>query len=87
MKANHDAIKQLLLTARGQVDGLIKMVDDDRYCVDISNQLLAVTAILKKANREVLKAHLEGCVQSALSQEDGQTKIQEIVNLLDKMMK
>lgn len=87
MQANHEAIKRLLLTARGQIDGLIKMVDDDRYCMDISNQLLAATAILKKANQEVLKAHLEGCVRTALTQEDGQAKIQEIVSLLDKVMK
>ncbi|MBQ8535869.1 MAG: metal-sensing transcriptional repressor [Clostridia bacterium] len=87
MQANHEAIKRLLLTARGQIDGLIKMVDDDRYCMDISNQLLAATAILKKANQEVLKAHLEGCVRTALTQADGQAKIQEIVSLLDKVMK
>lgn len=87
MRADHDAVKRLLLTARGQVEGLLKMVDDDRYCVDISNQLLAATAILKKANQEVLRAHLKGCVQEAMTKPGSQEKIDEVVALLDKMMK
>ena len=87
MQANHEAIKRLLLTARGQLDGLLKMVEEDRYCMDISNQLLATTAVLKKTNQEVLTAHLEGCVRNALSSEERETKIDEIVRLLDKLMK
>lgn len=87
MQANHEEIKRLLLTVRGQMDGLIKMVDEDRYCVDISNQLLASIAVLKKANQQVIKAHLEGCVRNALSQEERQIKIEEIVRLVDKLTK
>ena len=87
MQANHEAIKRLLLTARGQLDGLLRMVEEDRYCMDISNQLLATSAILKKANQEVLKAHLEGCVRNALSQEEREIKIDEIASLLEKLMK
>jgi DNA-binding FrmR family transcriptional regulator len=63
MKADHEKVKSLLKTARGQIDGLIKMVDDDRYCMEISHQLLAVQAILRKADREVVKAHLQSCVR------------------------
>ena len=51
MKADKEKVALLLKTARGQLDGLLKMVEDDRYCMDISNQLLAAQAILKKANR------------------------------------
>ena len=50
MQADHEAIKRRLKTARGQIDGLIKMVEEDRYCLDISNQLLATQALLKRAN-------------------------------------
>ena len=60
MKADHDQVTRLLKTARGQIDGIIKMVEDNRYCMDISNQLLATQAILKKANRQILQAHLQG---------------------------
>ena len=54
MKADKEKVALLLKTARGQLDGLLKMVENDRYCMDISNQLLATQAILKKANREVV---------------------------------
>jgi Uncharacterized protein conserved in bacteria len=87
LQANHDKIKKLLLTAKGQMDGLIKMVDEDRYCVDISNQLSATAAILKTANREVLAAHMKGCVVEACESGDIDEKIAEITRLLDKWMK
>lgn len=48
MKANSMDINGLLKTAIGQLHGIQKMVEDDRYCIDISNQLLAVQSILKK---------------------------------------
>ena len=41
MRADHEKIRRLIYTARGQLDGILKMVEEDRYCVDISNQLLA----------------------------------------------
>jgi len=46
---------QLLKTARGQIDGIIKMIEEGRYCIDISNQILASQALLKKSNLEILK--------------------------------
>ena len=51
MKADRDKITRLLKTARGQMDGILKMVEEDRYCVDISNQLLATESIMRKANK------------------------------------
>lgn len=47
----------LLKTARGQIDGIIKMLENDRYCIDVSKQILAVQALLKKTNLEILKNH------------------------------
>ena len=85
MLADHKKIGNLLKTARGQIDGLLKMVDDDRYCVDISHQLLATTATLKKANREVLKAHMDHCIADALSGEsqiDKEEKLKELSELM-----
>ena len=46
MRADKDTISRLLKTARGQIDGILKMVEDDRYCMDISNQVMATEAIL-----------------------------------------
>ena len=44
-----------LKTARGQIDGIIKMIEDDRYCIDVSNQIFASSAVLKRANLLILK--------------------------------
>lgn len=87
MKADKAQVSRLLKTARGQLDGLLRMVEEDRYCIDISNQLLAVEALLRKANREVLIAHLRSCVQEAVNEGDAQCKIEEIVSILEKMSK
>lgn len=87
MKADHEKVKTLLKTARGQIDGLIKMVDDDRYCMEISHQLLAVQAILRKADREVVKAHLQSCVREAFAEGKEEEKIDEIINLVEKLTK
>lgn len=85
MKADKKQIKRLLSTARGQINGILKMIDEDRYCVDISNQILASQAILSRANKEILKAHLMNCVQNS-SGEETKEKIKEINNLLDKVL-
>ena len=87
MRADKDTIFRLLKTARGQIDGILKMVEDDRYCMDISNQVMATEAILRKENKEILKAHMKGCVQSAINSGDGEQKIDELVELIDKLAK
>ncbi|MGI6169825.1 MAG: metal-sensing transcriptional repressor [Christensenellales bacterium] len=87
MRADKAKTTRLLKTARGQLDGLLKMVEEDRYCIDISNQLMATQAILKKINRQILHTHLEGCVQEAIPTQDGQDKIQEIMDIMDKLSK
>ena len=88
MQADKDTVTRLLKTARGQLEAVLKMIDDDRYCIDISNQILATEALLKKANREVLRAHLEHCVKDALqSGNGGKEKIDELMNILEKMNK
>ena len=51
MQADKAKINRLLKTARGQIDGILKMVEEDRYCMDISHQLMATEAILNKANK------------------------------------
>jgi len=57
-----------LRTARGHLDGVIRMVEDDRYCIDLLHQLSAVQGALERVRREVLEAHLRGCVPEAVSE-------------------
>lgn len=87
MKADKEKISRLLKTARGQLDGLLKMVEDDRYCIDISNQLLATQAILRKANNEVIQAHLHCCVKEAFELGNENEKIEEIMDIIYKLSK
>ena len=83
MRADKQTVTRLLKTARGQLDGILAMVEADRYCVDISNQILA------KVNKEILKAHLRGCVRDALETGggDAEGKIDELLRVLDKLDK
>ena len=87
MRADKTKVTRLLKTARGQLDGILKMVEDDRYCIDISNQLMATQAILRNVNKEILHSHLDGCVQEAFEKDDARKKIEEIVNIIDKLSK
>ena len=87
MKADKPAVLNLLKTARGQLDGIIKMVEEDRYCIDISNQLLATQSILKKTNKVVIQAHMDHCVREAVQSGNADEKLNEIMILLDKMTK
>ena len=61
MKAQKGDISHKLKIARGQLDGILQMVDEDRYCVDISNQILATQALLRSANQQILQAHIRTC--------------------------
>ncbi|MCY6960081.1 metal-sensing transcriptional repressor [Clostridium brassicae] len=79
--------EQYLKTAKGQIEGIIRMIDDGRYCVDISNQIIAVEALLKKANSQILKQHLNHCVRDAFLHDKGEEKVDEIITILDKLMK
>lgn len=87
MMADTKTVLRLLKTARGQLDGIIKMVEDDRYCIDISQQVMATEAILNRTNKEILAAHLKHCVQEASSPEERNQKIEEFVQTLGRILK
>ncbi len=88
MMADHKSVTRMLKTARGQIDGILRMVEEDRYCVDISTQLMATQALLARINADVLKAHIEGCVTSAIESGDEDlkaAKLAEIERVVDKL--
>ncbi len=82
---DHRATARLLKVARGQIDGVLKMIDEDRYCMDIVTQLLSLEAILKKCRGEVLENHLKSCVKNAKDEEDLNQKIDELITVLHRM--
>jgi len=85
LRADHDQVTRLLKTARGQIDGILKMVEEDRYCLDVSNQIMAAQSVLKRANRMVLSAHMECCVREAVTGGEPEEKLQELSKLLEKL--
>lgn len=87
MKADKKTVIRLLNTAKGQIDGIINMINDDKYCIEISNQILSSIAILKRANIEILDAHLNSCVINANTKEEKEEKMSEISELLKKVIK
>lgn len=84
---NKQQVLNLLKTSKGQIEGVIKMIEDDRYCVDISKQILAVQAQLKKANLKIIDQHIKHCVKEAFKEGYGDEKINEIIELIDKYAK
>ena len=82
---SHKALA-LLKTARGQIDGVLRMVEDDRYCIDVSKQVLASIALLKKANMVILRQHMDTCVKDAIRTDMGTEKIDEITTILEKYL-
>ncbi|MEA4919893.1 MAG: metal-sensing transcriptional repressor [Clostridiaceae bacterium] len=86
MRADKAKVLRLLKTASGQIEGVVKMIEEDRYCLDISNQVMAAESVLKRANREIIKAHMSGCVREAKTDAERDEKIEEILKLLEKLM-
>jgi DNA-binding FrmR family transcriptional regulator len=80
-------VMDLLKTSKGQIEGIIRMMEEGRYCVDISKQILSVQALLKKANLKIIDQHIKHCVKQAFQEGRGDEKIDEIIELLDKYAK
>ena len=85
MKADNDSTIRKIRIARGQLDGIIRMIEDDRYCIDISTQLMSTLSLLKNVNREILQAHIRSCVKEALETDMENPKIEEALKVLEKM--
>jgi DNA-binding FrmR family transcriptional regulator len=69
----------------GQVRGLARMVEDDRYCIDIVTQIAAVRAALRKAEEEILREHVAHCVEHAISSGDKADQRRKVAELMDVM--
>ena len=85
MRYDKQKMRHLIHTAQGQLNALSETVEKDGYCIDISNQLQASIAVLKRANREVISAHIQGCVKEAVNTDKAEEKIDEILKLLQRM--
>lgn len=69
----------------GQIRGITKMIDDDKYCIDILNQVKAVKNAITSVEGKILKTHLKECVKDALKNEkEFDVKVEEILKTLKR---
>ncbi|MPZ38334.1 MAG: metal-sensing transcriptional repressor [Rhizobiales bacterium] len=71
----------------GQVRGLARMVEEDRYCIDIVTQISAARAALRRAEEEILRDHVAHCVEHAIAsgnKRDQRLKITELIDVLSR---
>ncbi len=78
------SLMRRLNRVEGQVRGIGRMVEEDRYCVDILTQVSAVQSALDALARELLEHHLHGCVQHAVKSGDGDRAIAEALAVIRK---
>jgi DNA-binding FrmR family transcriptional regulator len=87
MATGHPKILTRLSRIEGQVRGIARMVEEDRYCIDILNQMQAIKAALKKVEEEILKGHASHCIAHAIksgSVKDQTEKFSELVELFSR---
>jgi CsoR family transcriptional regulator, copper-sensing transcriptional repressor len=86
----HQEQLEFLKKIEGQVRGIQRMIQDQRYCVDIMTQVHSVIGALYRVENEIFKKHLDGCVISALkgkSELEKQRKVEEVVDLISRFRK
>ena len=86
---NQDALKRLK-TIEGHMRGIIRMVEDDAYCIDVIRQIQAVEAALNKVSSKILEDHLNSCVITAIQGNDKKERervLKEITEVFDMSTK
>ena len=81
------AVLKRLNRIEGQVRGLARMLEEDRYCIDVVTQISAVRAALRRAEEEILRDHVSHCVEHAINsgdKKDQRRKISEIIEVLGR---
>jgi len=87
MKANRDEALRRLRRIEGQVRGVQRMVEEDRYCIDILTQLAAIRAALDKVGVQILDAHARGCLTAAIESGQSEVAIDELIESLERFIK
>lgn len=85
MHEEREATRRRLRRIEGQVRGITRMIDEDRYCIDVLQQLQAVKAALAKVEDAVLKDHSATCIESAIHSGDPKAQREKFSELVDLM--
>jgi len=83
-KDTHERITHRLKIARGHLDKVIRMMEDDDYCIDVMHQLQAVEKGLEQTGNLLLENHLKGCVAESIKKGKAEESIAEIMQVFKK---
>lgn len=86
-RENKDRLLNRLSRIQGQVGGIARMVEEDRYCIDVLTQIQAVRAALGKVETEMLRDHLGHCIEGAIvsgDRDEQRQKAAELIQLLER---
>lgn len=81
------ALTDRLKKIEGQIRGVSRMIEEDRYCVDILVQVAAVRAALTKVGIALMEGHARGCMQAAVRRGEGDEAVGELMDVLEKFIK
>ena len=82
-KTKKDIVHRLLI-AKGHLEKVISMVEEDAYCIDVVHQSIAVQAALKKADEAVLENHLKTCVANSIKSGETNKVVKEVMEVFEK---
>lgn len=83
---NKEAVQKRLKRAEGQVRGISRMVEEDKYCIDILTQINAAQAALDKIAIELMRDHAKHCMMHVESEQEQQEKADELVGAISRML-
>lgn len=81
-----DALLKRVNRLEGQVRGIGRMIEEDRYCIDIVNQLSAIQAAARELSLQILEGHVRHCVADAVRQDNAEPKLRELMDTLGRAM-
>jgi len=84
VQPNKSALLKRLNRIEGQARGVAKMVEEDRYCIDILTQIAAIQSALDALAMQLLENHTNGCVRTAIQSGDGDAAVDELMNLVKR---
>ena len=80
-------LKTRLRRIEGQVRGVARMIDEDKYCVDVVTQVAAIQAALDKVSLGLLDGHIRGCVREEIESGGGDAKVDELLQVMDRVLR
>lgn len=82
-----DSILKRLKRVEGQVRGVQRMVEEDKYCVDILVQIAAIRSALDRVGLILLEDHMRGCVSNAIKNNEGDSAVAELTDVVKRFIK